>query len=151
MESKTLQFGPWAVVTGANSGIGAAFAEELARQGYNVALVGRRAEALDAVSNRLRKTYSINTRSVVVDLSTPDFLAQLAEQTNDIDVGLLVSNAGDDAMGALLRVPCISNWCTISGGSSRSAVAAAYFWYHQQPPCKGHRSWPTTPAQRRTF
>jgi hypothetical protein len=148
MESKTLQFGPWAVVT---------------RQG-NVALVGRRAEALDAVSNRLRKTYSINTRSVVVDLSTPDFLALLAAQTNDIDVGLSVSNAGDDAMGALLRVPLeqltkmlrlntgvISNWCTISGGSSRSAVAAAYFWYHQQPPCKGHRSWPTTPAQRRTF
>jgi short-subunit dehydrogenase len=74
MESKTLQFGPWAVVTGANSGIGAAFAEELAKQGYNVALVGCRAEALDAVSNRLTKTYSINTRSVVVDLSTPDFL-----------------------------------------------------------------------------
>ena len=105
MESKTLQFGPWAVVTGANSGIGAAFAEELAKQGYNVALLGRRAEALDAVSNRLTKTYSINIRSVVVDLSTPDFLAQLAARTDDIDVGLLVSNAGDDAMGALLRVP----------------------------------------------
>ena len=48
MKSKTLQFGPWAVVTGANSGIGAAFAEELAKQGYNVALVWRRAEALEA-------------------------------------------------------------------------------------------------------
>ena len=105
MKSKTFQFGPWAVVTGANSGIGAAFAEELAKQGYNVALVGRRAEALEAVSNRLTKTYSIKTRSVVVDLSTPDFLSQLAARTNDIDVGLLVSNAGDDAMGALLRVP----------------------------------------------
>jgi hypothetical protein len=100
MESKPMQFGPWAVVTGANSGIGAAFAEELAKQGYNVALVGRRAEALVAVSNRLTKTYSINTRSVVVDLSTSDFLAQLAARTNDIDVGLLVSNAGDAAMGA---------------------------------------------------
>jgi uncharacterized protein len=41
----------------------------------------------------------------VVDLSTPDFLAQLAARTNDIDVGLLVSNASDDAMGALVRVP----------------------------------------------
>jgi uncharacterized protein len=102
--TRTLQFGPWAVVTGANSGIGAAFADQLAKQGYNLVLVGRRAEALNAVSERLVRTYSIKTRSVLVDLSTSDFLTQLAAQINDLDIGMLVSNAGDDAMGALLRV-----------------------------------------------
>jgi len=104
MRNETLQFGPWAVVTGANSGIGAAFAEQLAKQGYNLALVGRRADALKVVSDRLARSYSIKTRVVVVDLFDMDFLAQLTAQTNDLDVGLLVSNAGDDAMGALLRV-----------------------------------------------
>jgi uncharacterized protein len=103
VNNRTLQFGPWALGTGANSGIGAAFAETLAKQGYSLALVGRRADALDAVSERLTESYSIKTQSVVVDLSASEFLARLVSQTRNLDIGLLVSNAGDDAMGALLR------------------------------------------------
>jgi short-subunit dehydrogenase len=76
VNNRTLQFGPWALVTGANSGIGAAFAETLAKQGYSLALVGRRADALDAVSERLTESYSIKTQSVVVDLSASEFLAR---------------------------------------------------------------------------
>ena len=98
------RYGPWALVTGANSGIGAAFAENLASQGYNIAVVGRRADAVQAKADHLAEVYSVDTQTVVVDLSAPDFLTQLIEQTKSLEIGLLVSNAGDDAMGALLRV-----------------------------------------------
>lgn len=104
MKSTTKKFGPWALITGANAGIGEAFAHQLAEQGYNLALVGRRPEALQKLSDELTQTYGIETRNVVVDLSEPDFLSVLAEATADLDIGLLVSNAGGAAMGAMLRV-----------------------------------------------
>lgn len=104
MNTETQKFGPWALITGANSGIGAAFAGILAARGYNIALVGRREGALQKVSEMLKETNATQTRVVVVDLSDTGFLAQLAEKTKDLDIGLLISNAVDAAMGALLRV-----------------------------------------------
>lgn len=104
MKHNSQEFGPWALVTGANSGIGAAFADKLASQGYNIVLVGRRVDALRKSADALEKSHAVQTRTVSVDLSSPDFLAQITEHTGDLDVGMLVSNAGDDAMGALLRI-----------------------------------------------
>ena len=98
------QFGPWALITGANSGIGAAFADELATQGYNIVLVGRQKLAIAQAARDLTQKHAVQTREVIVDLSAPDFLQQISDQTSDLDIGLLISNAGDDAMGALLRV-----------------------------------------------
>lgn len=104
MNKSDQKYGPWAVVTGANSGIGAAFADLLAKQGYNIALVGRRADAIQATADRLTQAHAVQTRTIVVDLSEPDFLKHISDQTSDPDIGLLVSNAGNDAMGAMLRV-----------------------------------------------
>lgn len=104
LKHKTQEFGPWAIVTGANSGIGAAFANRLAAEGYNIALVGRRDAVLQKAADGLAKTHAVKTRSVVVDLSDANFLSQIVAKTKDLDIGLLVSNAGDAAMGALLRV-----------------------------------------------
>lgn len=104
MKDKNHKYGAWALITGANSGIGAAFADELAKQGYNIALLGRRAEALQTTARHLESAHAIKTRLIVVDLSAPDALAHIAGRTDDLDIGLLISNAGDDAMGAMLRV-----------------------------------------------
>lgn len=104
MNRNTQKFGPWALITGANAGIGAGFAHLLAAQGYNLALVGRRPEALRESSAELTQAHGIQTRDVVVDLSEPDFLPILAKATADLDIGLLISNAGGAAMGAMLRV-----------------------------------------------
>ena len=104
MKNSKQKFGPWTIVTGANSGIGAAFVNELAARGYNIVLVGRRIDAVQKKGNELMRKYNIQTRNVIVDLSDHDFLASIAKATDDLDIGLLVSNAGDAAMGALLKI-----------------------------------------------
>jgi short-subunit dehydrogenase len=88
------RYGPWAVVTGASSGIGKGFAERLAAEGLDVVLAARRTEVLTELGDRLSRTYGVAHRVVTVDLSEPDGPAQLIAATEDLDVGFLVSNAG---------------------------------------------------------
>lgn len=96
------RFGPWAVVTGASSGIGREFAHQIADSGINVVLVARRLAALQDLGKALSRGYGVDFRAVGVDLSDPGSLTPIAEATNDIDVGLLVSNAGTALPGALV-------------------------------------------------
>ena len=96
------RFGPWAVVTGASSGIGREFAHQLADSGINVVLVARRLAVLQELGEGLSRRYGVDHRAVGVDLSDPGMLTPIAQATNDIDVGLLVSNAGAALPGAFL-------------------------------------------------
>ncbi len=96
------RFGPWAVVTGASSGIGREFAHQLADAGINVVLVARRLAMLQDLGAALTRGYGIDYRAVGVDLCDPGMLTPIAEATNDIDVGLLVSNAGAALPGPFL-------------------------------------------------
>jgi uncharacterized protein len=102
MSINARQFGPWAVVTGASSGIGREFASQLAAADINVVLVARRLDVLQDVGAGLAQRYGVDYRAVGVDLSDPGMLTPIAEATNDIDVGLLVSNAGAALPGPLL-------------------------------------------------
>lgn len=88
------RFGPWAVVTGASSGIGEAFARRLAARGVNLVLVARREDRLNALADELAGAHGVGTRVVPLDLTADDFLPALAAATDDLDVGLLVNNAG---------------------------------------------------------
>jgi uncharacterized protein len=97
-EAFRAKYGPWAVVAGASDGTGAAFAEELARRGVNVVLVARRGALLDEVAARL----DVETRVVVLDLSTNDAGEALAAATADLEVGLFIYNAGSDPRSLLL-------------------------------------------------
>ncbi len=63
------RFGPWALVTGASSGIGREFARQLAASGLNVVLVARRESLLDEVGQGLAKDFNVQYRTVVADLS----------------------------------------------------------------------------------
>jgi uncharacterized protein len=96
------QFGPWAVVTGASSGIGREFADQLAAAGINVVLVARRLAMLQDLGAELARRYGVDYRAVGVDLSDPGMLTPIAGATADIDVGLLVSNAGAALPGPFL-------------------------------------------------
>jgi short-subunit dehydrogenase len=99
------RFGPWALVTGASSGIGRAFAARLAANGINVVLAARRLSILDEVGRDLTRQHRIQYRSVRVDLAEPSFLNTLIDATNDLDLGLVVSNAGDMNLGEFLATP----------------------------------------------
>jgi short-subunit dehydrogenase len=96
------RFGPWAVVTGASSGIGEAFARRLAAMGIHVVLVARREDRLVRLATELEGQHGIKTRIVPVDLASDDFLPVVAEATHDLDIGLLVNNAGVLAAGHFL-------------------------------------------------
>jgi uncharacterized protein len=96
------QFGPWAVVTGASSGIGREFAHQLAAAGINVVLVARRLATLEGLGAALARRYDVDYRAEAVDLSDPGMLTPIAEATADIDIGLLVSNAGAALPGPFL-------------------------------------------------
>lgn len=88
------KFGPWAIVTGASSGIGREFARQVAASGLNVVLVARRLALLEALGHQLAKEFGVQYRAIGIDLSEENFLDKIAEVTSDLDIGLLISNAG---------------------------------------------------------
>ncbi len=98
------RFGPWAVVTGAPSGIGKEFARQLAASGINVVLVARRGGLLESVAAECSAKHGVRCRTVVADLSEEGFLATLTRTTADLDVGLVVSNAGTAVSGEFLEL-----------------------------------------------
>ena len=96
-------FGPWAVVTGASSGIGRAFAEHLAEAGVNLVLVARSTERLQFLGAALQRDHGVAYRVLTVDLSTDGGARAVLDATEDLDVGLLVSNAGGGHPGRFLE------------------------------------------------
>src|SRR6267378_7988862 len=98
------RFGPWALVTGASSGIGREFARQLAASGINVVLVARREEMLKEAGLEVSKRYGVEHRILVLDVSREDFIGRLASATNDLDIGLVVSNAGTGNPGEFLKL-----------------------------------------------
>src|SRR5712692_1001056 len=98
------QFGPWALVTGASSGIGKEFARQIAAAGINVVLLARREALLEEVGRDNTSDFKVDYRALAVDLSQEGFLARLAQATNDLDIGLVVSNAGTGNPGEFLKL-----------------------------------------------
>lgn len=96
------KYGPWAVVTGASSGIGEEFCKQLAALKFNLVLIARRTERLQRLGSALADAHSIQTKIISVDLASNDFLQRVATETESLDVGLLVNNAGFALTGRFL-------------------------------------------------
>ena len=97
------RYGPWAVVTGASSGIGRATALQLGEAGLNVMIVSRRHELLNDIAAQLSRSSDIETRVVAADLATSIGLETVEDACKNLDVGLLVAAAGFGTSGAFLE------------------------------------------------
>ena len=85
-----------ALITGASSGIGEAFAKELASDKTNLILVARSADKLEQIASRLREQYSVEVDVIPCDLIAPQATHNLFEQISqkDSQIDLLINNAG---------------------------------------------------------
>src|SRR5712671_4524704 len=98
------RFGPWALVTGASSGIGKEFARQIAASGINIVLVARREDLLKEVGVEFSRRFAVEHRVIVLDVSRDDFIGRLASATDDLDIGLVASNAGTGNPGEFLKL-----------------------------------------------
>ena len=108
------RYGGWVLVAGASAGLGAAFANESARLGFDVVLLARRAGTLDETAAAIRAEHGVATRCIVADLARDDIAEVVAAQTADLDVGVLVYNAAAELYGPFL---------TLDHGAHRTNIA----------------------------
>ncbi|TQC42536.1 SDR family NAD(P)-dependent oxidoreductase [Rhodococcus sp. WS4] len=94
----TDHYGPWAVIAGGSEGVGASFAEELGRAGINLVLIARKPGPLEETADKVRG-HGIEVRTLALDLLDPDALDRIRAATDDVEVGLLIFNAGANSYG----------------------------------------------------
>jgi hypothetical protein len=87
------QYGPWALIAGASEGIGEEFSKQLAAKGLNLVLIARRQALLDRLQQDLEATFNIKVICLSLDLSRADLYDVVAQEVQDLDIGLLVYNA----------------------------------------------------------
>jgi short-subunit dehydrogenase len=94
MTEFTAKYGKWALVAGASEGIGAGLADELGGRGLDLILIARNGALLERVAAEVRARHGVEVRPVVLDLTDPDVGEQIAVATADLEVGLVIYNAG---------------------------------------------------------
>lgn len=93
-----------AVVTGASSGIGAVYADRLARRGYDLVLVARDAARLTLLADRLARETGVHTEVLQADLTNPADRARVEQRLqSDASITLLLNNAGMAVSGTFLE------------------------------------------------
>ncbi len=93
------KYGPWAVITGGSEGVGRSFALRLAAAGIHLLLLARRSGPLEETADRCR-ALGVEVRTLSLDLSEPSSVDAVAEAVADVEVGLLVHNAGANTHSA---------------------------------------------------
>jgi short-subunit dehydrogenase len=99
-----------ALITGGSSGIGEAFAEVFASEGFDLVLTARREDRLRVVQARLQQQHGVRVEVIVADLARPDAPAQLCAEVaaRGLTIDALVNNAGYGVPGSYLA----STWET---------------------------------------
>lgn len=93
-----------AVVTGASSGIGAVYADRLAKRGYDLILVARNADRLEAVASGIRGKTGRDVKVLPADLNDKASLAKIEFLLkNDKAITMLVNNAGVGSVATILQ------------------------------------------------
>ncbi|WP_431158257.1 SDR family NAD(P)-dependent oxidoreductase [Winogradskyella poriferorum] len=96
-------YGNWALVTGATSGIGKALATKLAEAGFNLVITGRRETQLNSLSTEFFDQYNVESIPIVGDLSRKEAVDSLLEETNHLSIGIVILNAGFGTSGKFVN------------------------------------------------
>jgi short-subunit dehydrogenase len=92
---------PKTLITGASSGIGATYADRFARRGHDLVLVARDAARMERLADRLRSETGVAIDILPADLTRDSEVAKVAARLrDDVDIGILVNNAGAALKGA---------------------------------------------------
>lgn len=95
----------YSVVTGASQGIGRYLALHLAQRGYNVILVARRAEALEALAAEITSLHNVEAVPYPCDLAHPEQRADLCAELRSRRIDILCNDAGTATFGTLATLP----------------------------------------------
>ncbi len=107
------RYGGYALVTGAARGIGRAFAQYLAGDGFNLLLVDRETTETQALARELHATHGIDAEPIVCDLSKGSLAQRASEWAATYDIGLLVNNAGISPMDGFFDIPLEDHLATL--------------------------------------
>lgn len=93
----------FALITGASTGIGATYADRLAKRGYGLILVARDLRRLETLATRLRKEFGVPVEVIQADLTVSADLARVEQQLrNNTQITMLINNAGVAMSGDLI-------------------------------------------------
>jgi len=88
------KYGSYALITGASSGIGKEFAKQLGKKGLNLVLIARRKDKLEEIATEIKEDSKVKVLAISIDLLSENIIQEIEKVTNDIEIGLLVNNAG---------------------------------------------------------
>ncbi len=104
-----------ALITGGSSGIGEAFADVFAAEGFDVVLAARREDRLRQVAERLRRQHGARVEVIVTDLGVPEAPAALCAEiaARGLTIDVLVNNAGYGVPGTFIASPWERQWAML--------------------------------------
>ena len=92
MAGLSKKYGGWALITGASLGIGKGFAHRLAQEGFNLLMIARRTDVLEAAAAELAQAHGVEARTLSLDMTQPGAIEKIKNFTADTEVGFLVNN-----------------------------------------------------------
>lgn len=121
------KYGKWALITGASSGIGKEYANEIARAGFNVIAVARNENNLNVLKNSLVTQFKVDVRVIAADLTSEEEINKVIETTEDLEVGLLVNNAGREDSNHFLKINPENHLQTVNLNVKAPLLLTHYF------------------------
>jgi hypothetical protein len=97
------KYGNTALIAGASEGIGAAYAEQLAKEGIDLILIARRLKALQLLADSLIVNYNVNVKCLQCDLSDQDAAEKIRIELSDREINILIYNAALSYIGAFVE------------------------------------------------
>lgn len=95
-----------ALITGASSGIGAAFARQLAQKGFDLILTGRRLQQLELLKTEIQQIYPVQVELIIAELTREEDLLGIETQIKACnDLTLLINNAGYGTRDLFMQTP----------------------------------------------